>query len=241
VAHRYLVPALRHYLVARDLCPLMAKPHVRLGASVEWLQGAEPRSVYLRRAKRVLPRNAELWYLVGTLELLDHQDDKAWKSWRRSLELSQVYLPPILKRATAKLGALAVLDKVLPDRPEVLLAAADHLYPDRDADERRPFLLKARALLDARPASLTPAEIYFRAQLEVALGDPSAALRSYQDALAQAPDQVTWRFEYARLLRKQGRIEEAHRQVLTVLQQQPGHTEALQLLKQVAHDLAESG
>jgi O-antigen ligase/tetratricopeptide (TPR) repeat protein len=241
LARSCLVPGLRHYLEARDLCPLMAKPHVRIGASVEWFQRADPRSVYLRRAKLALPHNAELWYLVGSLELMDHQEEQAWSSWRRSLEVSQQFLHPIVERAGGTLNTRELIDKVLPERAETVVAAADQLYPDADAGRRRPFLERARALLDGRRGPLGPADLHLRAGIEAALGDPAAALTSYQDALRLDPHQTAWRCEYARLLLRQGRLREAQRELRTVLVRQPGQPQARQLLEQVARELAEGG
>src|SRR5260370_21982109 len=122
----------------------MAKPHVRIAAEVNWLQNADPRDVYLNRAELVYPRSPEVWYVAGQLELNDGRKEEAWSTWRRSLEWSPEYLAPILDRAGNSLDAQGLVDKVLPDRADVLWAAAIYLYPDpvSGADGRRPFLQK---------------------------------------------------------------------------------------------------
>ncbi len=135
----YLLPSLRHYLVARDLCPLMAKPQIRIADCREWLTAGDDRGSYIRRAKRTLSTNPELWYLAGRLELRDGQEVEAWSSWKRSLELSRQYLPQILDGAHARLTDDDLIQQVLPDQPEIHLAAAAHLHPQPDDEERRPF------------------------------------------------------------------------------------------------------
>ena len=57
--------ALVHYVQARDLCPVMAKPHVRIAANHERFARADARIAYLERALSLVPWDAELWYLRG--------------------------------------------------------------------------------------------------------------------------------------------------------------------------------
>src|SRR5207248_4685200 len=55
LARRHALAALRHYLQARDACPLMGKPNVRLAANINRLDRAESASAYLERAKFLVP------------------------------------------------------------------------------------------------------------------------------------------------------------------------------------------
>ena len=56
-----------------DVCPLMARPHIRLAANQPYLTKADPRTAYLDRAKRLVTNDAELWFLFGAQEYLDGQ------------------------------------------------------------------------------------------------------------------------------------------------------------------------
>jgi tetratricopeptide (TPR) repeat protein len=242
LARKYLTPALRHYLVARDLCPLMAKPHVRIAADVKWLRNADPADVYLHRAELVYPRGPEVWYVAGLIQLRDGQKDEAWASWRRSLELSQEYLPQILTRAREALDGPELADKVLPDQADVLWAAAAYLYPDpKDQAKRRPILQKALAVLQPRGDALDAADLHIRAAAEAEVGDPAAALVSYGAALRLDPQQDDWRYEYAELLHKQHRLQDALDQLQIVTGRKPGHSNAQRLLIEVAAELARKG
>ena len=193
LARRYLLPALRHYLVARDLCPLMAKPHVRIADCREWLLQGDARSAYIRRAKLVLPGNAEVWYLVGLLELRDGRQDEARADWRRSLEISDEYLSVILQRTRTTMSDEELIQRVLPDRAATLLAAASALHPQEDAEKRRPFLEKARTILYADTGRLDAKDLRLRGEIEAWLGEDAAASASYEAALRHAPRETAWR------------------------------------------------
>ncbi|MBL8797520.1 MAG: O-antigen ligase family protein, partial [Planctomycetia bacterium] len=120
LVREHLVPALQAYLQARDACPLMAKPHIRLAANAQYLRQADTRTVYLDRAKRVVTNDAELYFLFGTQELISGQRDRAVQSWRRSLELGDQYLPAMLQLGRETLGVSRLVNEVLPDQPELL-------------------------------------------------------------------------------------------------------------------------
>src|SRR5205823_3573941 len=103
--------------------------HLGIASLHDVLARAEPRNVYLERAKRLAPADALLWYLYGLDELVHGRSEQAWRSWRRSLELSDRHRPAILDLGARKLAPDELVRRVVPDRPDVLLAAASYLYP----------------------------------------------------------------------------------------------------------------
>ncbi len=235
----HLVPALRHLVRARDLCPLMCEPHIRIAAHREILEGADPREAYLERAKLLMTPNPELWYQCGLQEFLDNDINQAAKSWRRCLELSDRHLAKVLGMIGSSLSPSDLLEQLLPDRPELLVAAAYQLYPgSRLTEEGRPFLEKALVLLQERPGQLKADELYTAAVVHRFLDHPAQALRAYQAALEQKPKQVRWRLELAHLLNEEGFFKEAQRELLTILAQEPGHAEASKLLQTVRQRIA---
>jgi tetratricopeptide (TPR) repeat protein len=239
LARAHLVPALRHYLRARDLCPLLADPHVRIAADVSWLARADSRVTYIRRALQLLPGDAELWYLAGSEELLDGRPELAWQSWRRALEVSDRYLAVVLDRAGRVLAPRDVLAKVLPDRPEVLLAAADRLYPDGPrAAGRRPFLAKALRLLADRSEPLSARDLRLKGMVHRALGQRKEAVAAYRAALARERRQSAWRYELAALLLDEGQLLQARREVLVVLAQSAEDDRARRLFREVERRMA---
>jgi tetratricopeptide (TPR) repeat protein len=89
----------------------------------------------LHRARRLLPSDVDVWYACGVEELAAGDRSAAETSWRRSLELGPGRLKPVLK-ASAGLSAAELRERVLPDDPAVLMAAA----AERPAAERRVFV-----------------------------------------------------------------------------------------------------
>jgi tetratricopeptide (TPR) repeat protein len=153
--------------------------------------------------------------------------------------LSDQYLPDILDQSAGRLAPQEILGRVLLDRPQQIFAAAVQLYPEPDAPGRRPFYEKALRLLQEPGAVRSAADAHLKAVLHEALDEPDQAAAAYQVALDRAPKEAEWRCEYARLLRRQGRLKEARREVLAVLADRPDHPEGLRLLRAVARDMAE--
>jgi hypothetical protein len=161
----HLVPGLQHCLLARDLCPTLARAQVRLADYADRLQGGAARGAYLERAKLLVSFDPEIWYFCGLQELLDDQPDQAWDSWRHSLDLSAQRLPDIALRSAAVLPPTEVRDRVIPDKPDLLYEAALVLYPDPGATpldgpgqlKRTPHRWAASLFLASIPAGTSPA------------------------------------------------------------------------------------
>jgi O-antigen ligase len=232
-----LTQALRNYLLARDACPLLAEVQMGLATYADRMKRADVRATYLGRVKLLAPGDPESWYLCGLQELEAREPERAWASWRRSLELSETYLIQIAVRSARILGPQKMLAMVLPDRPDVLLAAASRLYPEAGARGRRPFLDKALRLLEAKPEPLALKDLYLKAQLQKALGQKARAVADYRALLAREPEQVAWRFELARFLYDLGRLRESRRELLIILAYEPKHSSARELLKIVTDEI----
>jgi tetratricopeptide (TPR) repeat protein len=234
---QHLLPALKHFLRARDLCPVLPEPHRCLARSVDLLGRADTRLAYLERVRLLLPRDAGLWYACGD-EALGQDPERAWGYWRRALELSDKILPVILARACEVSSPREVMEKVSPERPRLLLAAAVQVYPETQAAARRPYLERALSLLDRQPSPPGAEDLYLRARIQAALGDPEAARQAYEAFLLRSPQDVDRRYEYASFLRSRKRLTEARRELMNVLRQQPGHGAARQLLEEVSKELS---
>jgi hypothetical protein len=161
LSRQHLVPGLRHCLLARDLCPLLSRAQVRLADYADRLAAGDSRGNYLGRAKTLVPFDPEIWYFSGLQELLDGRTDDAWESWRRSLELSGQRLPEIVHHAAPVLSPAEILERLLPDKPDLLYQAAFELYPDPEAEgpeglerlDRRPDGWAGRLVLASAGAS----------------------------------------------------------------------------------------
>jgi O-antigen ligase/tetratricopeptide (TPR) repeat protein len=239
LANSHLVAALAHAVRARDLCPLLPRPNAWLAVYASHFRQADAPIAYMERAKFLAPMNPELWYLCGLQELSAGQTRMACESWRRSLQLSDAFLVQILDESSARLDAAALLNRVLPERPRVLLLAAEYLYPDSvDAAEREPLLRKAIALFDEQVEPLSAEDWRIRALVHALLQQPNEAVAAYRAALAKEPLRLEWRYELATLLYEQGLLAEAQQEVRSLLDQEPRHGGGRQLADVLMHQLA---
>jgi tetratricopeptide (TPR) repeat protein len=238
LADQYRAPALRHYLLARDACPVMPKPHLGIARYAAGLEKANPPGAYLERAKFLSPGEPEIWFECGVLEYNAQVYDQAWKSWRRCLELADDHLAPILAGAGALLSAEEIVAKVLPDRPDVLFAAASRPYPGLDEAARRVFLRRALVCLETRPGPLQPPDLRTKVKVHKALGQAAQAEATYRQLLGEGPGEAADRCDYARFLYDQGRLGEARRELLVALAREPGYGPAREFLVVVSNELA---
>jgi O-antigen ligase len=236
LGRRHIVPGLRHYLLARDLCPARAKTHMEIAAHVEFLTKAEPRRNYLERALYLDPTHPELWYRAGVLEAYDGQRDQAYRDWQHSLELSDVCLKRILDRSIGRVDSKTLIDQILPDRPSVLVASAAYLYPNTDAPQRRPFYEKARILFNTLPGPWPADDLRLKGLVLNSLGHTKESLTAYKEALSMKPLQLEWRLEFARLLLEQEQFQEARQELGAILSVQPRHGAARDLLARLERE-----
>ena len=173
----YLDPALRHWLQARDCCPLLAMPHLWLSDNVSDFDKADSRESYLRRAKFLSPSDPIVWYACG-LQELQHEDlDETWRSWNHSLKHSADHLTDILNQCMTRLSAQEAIEHVLPADPGILYKAATLLFPEpAEMELRRPFLEEALSVLRARSGDRKPEDLWIESLVLRSLGQHKESL-----------------------------------------------------------------
>ncbi len=92
--------------------------------------------------------------------------------------------------------------------------------------------------MERAPGAPGADDLHRLASAYASLGRPAEALAAYRKALDRQPDRAEWRVELARLLRAQGRLQDARRELSDVLAGQSGNAEARGLLEAVNHDIA---
>jgi tetratricopeptide (TPR) repeat protein len=191
----------------------------------------------MRRAKLLSPGQVEMWYVCGLRELTSNRPQDAWATWRHCLELSDQYLAQILGQ-TSHLKTNQLLEKVLPDRPDVLLAAALYLYPDfGSVQRRRPFLEKALRLLESQEGGTGARDSLVKARIYKALDQPDRAIVSYREFLNRDASQMRVRYEFACYLHEMRKLEESQRELMVILAQEPKNGVAKSLLDTVVHNM----
>jgi tetratricopeptide (TPR) repeat protein len=220
---KLLIPGLEHMALARSLCPLLARPHMRFAAHADEIVRADPPAAYWARARRLSPADPSLWYYSGVQQIKDGQPEQAWASWRRSLELSSLHLDAIVDAAGPRLGddprqrAEGLMKAVLPDNPEQMLRAALRLDPNPTPDSPvRPLLLLGLDRLTARAEAPSARRYYLKARFHHLLGQVDDAIRDYDDAVRYDPNKVEWRQQFVELLVQEQKWEKAKQQLETL-------------------------
>ena len=233
VLDRHVYPALRLLRGARAANPLAPKPHTRLGLFTQYFASGELAAVHFARAKRLLPTDPDLWFATGRDAF--HRGDVAGAvaDWKRSLALSLRHLRPILTAARGKLTVDELRDRVLPDDPVALTAAADVLFPDRDAVGRRGFA-EAAVTWAGRP-NLTADQHAALAAAFADLGRPDDAAAAWRAAVEAAPHRTDLRDHFARWLEEEERYDEAVPLLEWLSQKHPGNQSVRDRLDAARH------
>ena len=235
-----LLAGLEEARAARDLGPLLPAPHARLAYYQAEFAAADPRQAYLDRIKLLAPADPQLWYFCGLQEAADGRLQQACHSWRRSLQLSDRYLLRILQAAAGHLAPDQIAHRVLPAQPELLLAAADALFPADQSQQRAWLLQMLLRCFDDPHRSFTPVQLHAKAIAHRQLGQPEQAIAAYRAALAgQAQQPSSWRYELAELYYQQGQYQASRRELDVVLVRDPRHAAARKLRDQAARHATE--
>lgn len=227
----HLIPALQAARTARNLCPTLAGPHLRLAALAELFDPPQSPMWYLERAKSVAPADAEIYYLSGLKALEAGQRSTAWADWKEALSRSSSVLGSIA-RATRRpwppdgqpLSLEELQTHVLPDRPLLWVETANVLYPDRTSrsEERRSLLQSAHNRWRKGPNPSSAYEWRIWGDVCEELGDNESTLEVYRRGYEAFPDDQPLRDRLATRLEAEELYAEAlpHLQWLRLKQPQ---------------------
>ncbi len=235
-------------IVARNLCPLLAKPHSRLAAwAVDANPGqtgmakSDPAEHYWARAVRLAAYDADLLFFYGQFQLRRGKHDAAWEAWRRSLAHRPTHLKAIVVAALPNIGGDGLLERILPDAAGQIIDAANIIVNlPHDAAAHRRMLLKAKELLAHGADDATGTGAYQLAKCCQSLGESETARKHYERAVDLAPRQIEWRYDFAKFLYSL-ETDNARREALVhceiILGQYPGWGPAVNLGNQLRSEL----
>ncbi len=202
---------------ARNLCPVLPQPHLRLGIykqqqeqkQGDWFVSADPAETYFKRVKEILPLDPEAWYAAGVEAYERKAYEQAWENWRESLRLSPRQLVPILN-TVRKSFSIDTIRQLLPDDATILMLAADYLYPNPDTDKvaRKPFLDRAEEILKTKP-NQSVGELEVLARVCEQKGDKEGALTAWRQACNADPENISLRDHFAAWLEGEEMYDEA--------------------------------
>lgn len=222
----YVVPALHHFISARNLCPLLVRPHLRLAAYHQLLEGGGTQQQYWDRAKLIASQDPELWFSSGVFNLAQGDQEGAWADFRESLRWSNRFLSEIVGQAKRLLSANDILAKVLPEDPDTQLAACQLLFTNSSNPERKSFLAHILRQIERGSASSTSKTNRVKGLILLAMGRPADAVTAYRIALSLDAENYGLRTEFAELLLTLKLNQEARNELAMVLAHDPGDARA---------------
>lgn len=245
----------RHLLAARNLSPLAWNPHLEISLRVLppksqlatedrllYWKTSDDIPAYMNRIKLLHPHRAETWFQCGQQEWLNGLRDAAIASWRRSLELSDEFLSPIVVEAgqsglqpDLKLTTQEIINKLIPpQQARQYVKAAWSLYPsEKHILERKPFLEKAIDILEKRPDLTSPENQYDYGLAMWGIDKKEQAVQHLNVAVLARPNQTDWRLDLGRLHFELEKYADAREHLQLVLRAQPNNPEAISLLEKL--------
>ncbi|NQT15842.1 MAG: O-antigen ligase family protein [Planctomycetes bacterium] len=208
-----LETAIEHWEAAKQACPILPRIDLQL-AAVSFVRNPDSPSGerHLRNAVGLTPGDPDVLYMAGTLAGHARLDELKYDCWRRSLDLSWRYRDVILAEVRSRMELAAILDRVLPDSPQLMIELARTDYAGEQYREERALLVaRARELVASRRGQLSETEWHhFQAVAYELEGRLQESIASHVRALELDPLQTEWRFKLATLLEREGRLEQAY-------------------------------
>ncbi|HEV8061409.1 MAG TPA: tetratricopeptide repeat protein, partial [Gemmataceae bacterium] len=237
IEREYLGPALRYFVQARNLCPLLARAQLRLVALSAKLQLGDAPKRYLNRAKIVAGYDPEFWFMGGALALAEKRPDDCWPQWKRSLEISKKHFKEIIGQSRISLTPKHILDEVLPENASLVVETANLLLREpKDADERAvrtAYFKRAASLLRQEMGDIKADGWIVRAMVFQESGQNANAIAALRMGMSLDAKYEDMRLELAKLLLNNGDKAQAIRELGIVLMRQPENHEANQVYNEI--------
>lgn len=213
IVEKHVYPALKAIQRARLRCPNLPQPHLRFAFFNDYCKAAQPSSYYLKNVIELAKSDGEVYYFAGLEAFQRKELGEALKYWKNSLALNNRRLPQIIANAKTQYKENDLIIQLLPDSAQILMSAADLIYPDRAsyAVERKPFLDKAKLLAEK---STQPNDLITLARALYETGDKVNSQQAFQRAISTRPNDVGIRKEYADWLE----TEELYEQLIPELE-----------------------
>lgn len=204
---------------ARNLSPLLPRPHMMLGLYGAAFQQGEPLRTHFDRASRTCPTEPEIYLLRGNEAASRGAIVLAIEDWQKAMTLDPRKVSDTLLAARKWLKTEDILSRLLPAEPVAIHNAMEKLNPYWLADPtgiRKPYLQKL-ATLDGR-GDWTSRGWAAIAKAHAELDNAAAAFHAWNKAIAKEPEAADLRDQFAKWLELDERYDEAEEQLLWLVQ-----------------------
>ena len=235
VVREYLQPALREAELASRACPLLTDAHLLIAELACLSSDFSNDALLVDRARRLEPANPAVRFRCGLMELQARRTASACTDWRKVIELDFSLRREVFRVADATIAAEDLVEKVLPGSPGLLVQIAREDYVSPQAlPIRRKIIRRAEEILPQ--TEMPAAERHYLRGAILALEERNAeALDQYRRAIALSARSTSWRYELAALLKRQGRLAEAHDEAVICARLEPKNREYARLLEEINH------
>ena len=233
IVRNHLRPAFEHMFLARRSCPIMPHVHLKLAELCFLVQDPSAETRYLKPLADLAPHRPDLAYRAGLLHYGSERNDLAFQSWRASLSRSSRFADDILSLSRKRADMPTVIEKVIPELPELLLHLAQRQFPASESLETHHLLLDAAEHALQQNDPFEPETLYLHGLLSAMQDEPAKAVKYYRQALAVHPDRHRWRYEFAILLEQRGQLQEALVEVRRCLLKEPQNATYREMVRQI--------
>jgi tetratricopeptide (TPR) repeat protein len=137
------------------------------------------------------------------------REQLAIDDWNASLQQSALHLAEIMNSSQGKLTLRTILEKVLPEQPDMILAVAQQYFSTPKHDKIQRFFLNRAVEFLSTGENQTANDAYTAASVYRLLGRFDEAVPQFKDAIALNPVGHAWIYQYAQMLFDMGRIDDA--------------------------------
>jgi tetratricopeptide (TPR) repeat protein len=186
---------------------------LRLAQMPYLLDSPAKREMLVDQVVKLAPGDAEFMFRVGFLEFHADRRDKVIALWKKSLEVSQLWIRPIFEHCEAWIGLDRTLEEVIPSDPTLLVNIAEQILDGPKREKQRQAAYK-RALEVLPESDLSKAdrnEIAGRAFL--GRGHYGDAARCFEEATSEVKNRPYVWLGLADAYEKLGKYRDASRAV----------------------------
>ncbi|MEZ6045715.1 MAG: hypothetical protein R3C11_09085 [Planctomycetaceae bacterium] len=121
----FLNPALEHLKLSLEACPLLSNVHFRIQQIGFLDENWTFADAHLKRAEQTGSWNADLMYVAGQTRFARGERDQAIEDWQQSLRVDARHIDDILRICKPWMTPQQVLDKLVPQKPDILIQIAE--------------------------------------------------------------------------------------------------------------------
>jgi len=227
--------AFREFQQAARLEPTNARYHFQIALFYAGFGLREPAEENFQKTLLLAPNDAYYLYHIGTFFLEAGDIDRAFANYAKCLERSEIFLSAILDHCIAQVADYELYAAVIPDTPQLHLAASEYLRKkglEAEASRECEKVISTARKWTDEDREVAQSHLFMARALK-ALGRMDESIESYKIAISLSAEDKTPRLELADTYYKVGSLKEALSELDALIQANPAHRAALTLRENI--------